>query len=89
MFQSNKEYIDFLIKSGVHTFLKETPNNLLENEELKQKSFKKKDVKALEDISEINELISLIVNQECKLKKTAKKLVLYDGDLQSNLMIRN
>ena len=29
MFQSNKEYIDFLIQSGVHTFLKETPNNLI------------------------------------------------------------
>ena len=43
----------------IHTFLKETPNNLLETEELKEKSFKKKDVKALEDISEINELISL------------------------------
>ncbi len=57
MFQSNKEYIDFLIQSGVHTFLKETPNNLLETKELKEKSFKKKDDKALEDIYEINELI--------------------------------
>ncbi len=84
MFQSNKEYIDFLIQSGVHTFLKETPNNLLETKELKEKSLKKKDVKALE---EIKELISLISNHQSTLKKTAKKLVLYDGDLQSNLMI--
>ena len=45
MFQSNKEYIDFLIQSGVHTFLKETPNNLLETKELKEKSFKKKMLK--------------------------------------------
>ena len=42
MFQSNKEYIDFLIQSGVHTFLKETPNNLLETQELKEKSLIKK-----------------------------------------------
>ena len=42
MFQSNKEYIEFLRKSGVHTFLKETPNNLLETKELKEKSLKKK-----------------------------------------------
>ena len=84
MFQSNKEYIDFLIQSGVHTFLKETPNNLLETKELKEKSLKKKDVKALE---EIKDLISLISNHQSTLKKTAKKLVLYDGDLQSNLMI--
>jgi DNA polymerase len=87
MFQSNKEYIDFLTQSGVHTFLKETPNNLLEIKELKEKSSEKKDVKALEDINEINELISLISNHQSILKKTAKKLVLYDGNLQSNLMI--
>ena len=87
MFQSNKEYIDFLIQSGVHTFLKETPNNLLETGELKEKSLKKKDFKALEEINEINELSFLISNHKSKLKKTAKKLVLYDGNLQSNLMI--
>ena len=87
MFQSNKEYIDFLIQSGVHTFLKETPNNLLETKELKEKSLIKKDIKELGEINEIKELISLISNHQCPLKKTAKKLVLYDGDLQSNLMI--
>ena len=87
MFQSNKEYIDFLIQSGVHTLLKETPNNLLETKELEEKSLKIKGIKRLEDIHEINELISLISNHESKLKTSAKKLVLYDGDLQSNLMI--
>ena len=87
MFQSNKEYIDFLIQSGVHTFLKETPNNLLETKKLEEKSLKTKAIKTLEDIHEINELISLISNHESKLKTSAKKLVLYDGDLQSDLMI--
>ena len=87
MFQSNKEYIDFLIQSGVHTFLKETPNNLLETQELKEKSLIKKDIKELGEINEIKELISLISNHQSILQKTAKKLVLYDGDFQSNLMI--
>ena len=87
MFQSNKEYIDFLTQSGVHTFLKETPNNLLETQELKEKSLIKKDIKELGEINEIKELISLISNHQSTLQKTAKKLVLYDGDLQSNLMI--
>ena len=87
MFQSNKEYIDFLIQSGVHTFLKETPNNLLEIEELVEKTVKKKGIKSLEDINKIDELISLISNHKSGLKKTAKKLVIYDGDLKSNLMI--
>jgi len=59
MFQSNKEYIHFLIQSGVHTFLKETPNNLLEIKELKEKSLKNKGVKVLEDVFNINELISI------------------------------
>ena len=87
MNQSNKEYIRLLIDSGVHTFLKETPNNLLETQELKEKSLIKKDIKELGEINEIKELISLISNHQSTLQKTAKKLVLYDGDLQSNLMI--
>ena len=72
MFQSNKEYIDFLIQSGVHTFLKETPNNLLENQGIKRKIFEKKDVKKLEDIYEINELIINIKSSKY-IKKDRKK----------------
>ena len=45
MFQSNKEYINFLIQSGVHTFLKETPNKLLEKQQNQSKSKEKKDPK--------------------------------------------
>ena len=33
MNQSNKEYIELLIQSGVHTLLKETPNNYLESKD--------------------------------------------------------
>ena len=87
MFQSNKEYSNFLIQSGVHTYLKETPNKLLEIPETKVKLQEKKDFKDLDQINEINELIPLIASHATTLKNTAKKLVLYDGNLKSNLMI--
>ena len=87
MFQSNKEYINFLIQSGVHTFLKETPNKLLENQQNQSKIKEKKDLKKLDEITEIEDLIPLISNHESILKNNAKRMVLYDGNLNSNLMI--
>ena len=54
MFQSNKEYNDFLIQSGVHTFLQETPNKLLETQENQSKSPEKKDVKKFEGNANLN-----------------------------------
>ena len=87
MFQSNKEYINFLLQSGVHTFLKETPNKLLESEKLSENKVEKKVNKKIEDVNEIKELIPLISDHKSSLKNTAKKMVLYDGNLQSNLMI--
>ena len=87
MFQSNKEYNNFLIKSGVHTFLQETPNKFIENLENQSKTEEKKDIKKLDEITEIEDLIPLISNHESILKNNAKKMVLYDGNLNSNLMI--
>lgn len=87
MFQSNKEYNDFLIQSGVHTFLQEKPNKLLETQENQSKSSEKKDVKKFDEITGIDDLIPIITNHESALKNKAKKLVLYNGNLNSNLMI--
>ena len=87
MFQSNKEYNDFLIQSGVHTFLQETPNKLLETQENQSKSPEKKDVKKFDEITGIDDLIPIIINHESALKNKAKKLVLYNGNINSNLMI--
>jgi len=87
MFQSNKEYNDFLIQSGVHTFLQETPNKLLETQENQSKSPEKKDVKKFDEITGIDDLIPIIINHESALKNKAKKLVLYNGNVNSNLMI--
>ena len=87
MFQSNKEYNDFLIQSGVHTFLQETPNKLLETQENQSKSPEKKDVKKFDEVTRIDDLIPIITNHESALKNKAKKLVLYNGNVNSNLMI--
>ena len=87
MFQSNKKYNDFLIQSGVHTFLQETPNKLLETQENQSKSPEKKDVKKFDEITEIDDLLPIITNHESALKNKAKKLVLYNGNVNSNLMI--
>ena len=87
MFQSNKEYKNFLIQSGVHTFLKDTPNKLLENQQNQPKSKEKKDLKKLDEINKIQDLIPLISNHKSALKNNAKKMVLYDGNVNSNLMI--
>ena len=54
MFQSNKEYLNFLIQSGVHTF-QETPNNFLENQ--KKIKMKEKEQKKFDEITKIDELI--------------------------------
>ena len=87
MNQSNKEYIRLLIDSGVHTLLKETPNNFLNLSEKLIKNNISLDSYKLNEIKNINQLISCLSNYECVLKKNANKLVVFDGDISSKLMI--
>ena len=87
MNQSNKEYIRLLIDSGVHTLLKETPNNFLNFSEKLAKNNISLDSYKLNEIKNINQLISCLSNYECVLKKNANKLVVFDGDISSKLMI--
>ena len=86
MNQSNKEYIELLIQSGVHTFLKETPNNLLDSEEKTKENNKNTLSKSLDQITNIKDLVSLISLQNSSLKKNANKLVVFDGDINSKIM---
>ena len=87
MFQSNKEYIKYLKLAGVHTFLKETPNNLIKNKKIYKEINENNKRKSLDQITEIKDLIPLIFNHKSNLKKTANKLVLFDGNTKSKLMI--
>ena len=87
MFQSNKDYLEFLKQSGVHSFLQETPNNLFEDKQKQTLDNTNKEVKSIDEITEIKDLIPLILNHNSPLSKTAKNIVLFDGNLQSKLMI--
>ena len=87
MNQSNKEYINLLVKSGVHTFQNDSPNNFynLPNKAADIKTIKIQ--KNLEKITNISEL-SLNINAfDNPLKQTANKLVVYDGNIKSKIMI--
>jgi len=87
MFRSNKEYLEFLKQSGVHSFLQETPNNHVKNDHNEKNIALNKDKKKLDEITEIYELIPLINNHKNSLKNTAKNLVLFDGNINSKIMI--
>ena len=53
----------------------------------KQRVTENKDLKSLNEITELSDLIPLIINHKSDLQKTAKNLVLFDGDTNSKLMI--
>jgi len=81
---SNKVYLQLLIKSGVHYFQKNQPNiyyNKNNNIEESKINF------SLDFINNIDELINSINSFDSPLKKTAKNLVLFDGNINSDLMI--
>ena len=87
MFQSNKEYLEFLKQSGVHSFLQETPNNLFEEQQKQTQPAEDKDIKSLDKITEIKDLIPLILNHNSPLRKNTKNMALFDGNIKSKLMI--
>ena len=81
MNQTNKEYLDFLVNSGVKYFLKNEPNNFYKIEKNTKKN------PSLFEIKTIEELFIYTQSLENPLKKSSKKTVLYDGSLESDLMI--
>ena len=81
MNQTNKEYLDFLVNSGVKYFLKNEPNNFYKIEKNTKKN------PSLFEIKTIEELFIYTQSLENPLKKSSKKTVLYDGNLESDLMI--
>ena len=87
MFQSNKDYLEFLKQSGVHSFLQETPNNLLDDPQQQTKNAEDKDIKSLDKITEIKDLIPIILNHNSPLRKNSKNMVLFDGNTKSKIMI--
>ena len=87
MFQSNKEYLEFLKQSGVHSFLQETPNNHFEDKQKQTPHAEDKAIKSLDEIMEIKDLTPFILNHNSPLSKTSTNMVLFDGNIKSKLMI--
>ena len=85
MNQSNKKNLDFIINSGVNYFLQDSPRNWFENEKkLEQSDFNKN---TGDKKTQIDEVIKDLKNHNSSLQKTAKNLVVYDGNLNAKVML--
>ncbi len=85
MNQSNKKNLEFIINSGVNYFLQDSPRNWFENEKkLEQSDFNKN---SGDKKTQIDEVIKDLQNHKSSLQKTATKLVVYDGNLNAEVML--
>ena len=85
MNQSNKKNLEFIVNSGVNYFLQDSPRNWFENEKkLEQPSF---DKDTGDKKSKIDTVIEDLKNHKSPLQKTAKNLVVYDGNLNAKVML--
>ena len=85
MNQSNKKNLEFIVNSGVNYFLQDSPRNWFESEkkaELPHSNFDTGDKKSLIEV-----VIKDLKNHQSSLQKTAKNLVVYDGNLNAKVML--
>lgn len=84
MNQSDKKNLEFIKNSGVNYFLQDTPRNWFDKQ---QKAPENSANSVNEDkLLEIRILIDEIKKYQSPLQKTAKKLVVYDGNLDAKVM---
>ena len=84
MNQSNKKNLEFIVNSGVNYFLQDSPRNWFENDkkvELPLANIDTGDKKSLIDV-----IIKDLNNHQSSLKRTAKNLVVYHGNLNAKVM---
>ncbi len=82
MNQSDKKILEFIKSSGINYFLQDSPKKWFDDDsKLSQISEHNIDKK-----TQIQKLIKDIHDHKTGLKKTAKKLVVYDGNLDSKIM---
>tara|TARA_Y100000590_G_scaffold150365_1_gene172753 strand:+ start:160 stop:876 length:717 start_codon:yes stop_codon:yes gene_type:complete len=86
MNQLNKEYLNLLLKSGVHTFQNESPINFFNIHKKNENKREIEQKKGLDKIKNINDLLLTLEAYDNPLKKTANKLVFYDGNIESKIM---
>ena len=88
MNQSNKDYLEFLINSGVNFFQKNEKNNFYDIAKIDSNTIKASFNTSFLDIKSIEELSNYLeYSNEFLLKKNANKTVIFDGNKESDLMI--
>ncbi len=85
MNQSNKKNLEFIINSGVNYFLQDSPRNWFENE--KKSELTDPNINAGDKKKKIDEVIKDLKDHKSNLQKTAKNLVVYDGNLNAKVML--
>ena len=85
MNQSNKKNLEFIVNSGVNYFLQDSPRNWFENK--KKSELPDPNINAGDKKKKIDELIKDLKDHKSNLQKTAKNLVVYDGNLNAKVML--
>ena len=85
MNQSNKKNLEFIVNSGVNYFLQDSPRNWFENE--KKYELPEPNINAGDKKKKIDEVIKDLKDHKSNLQKTAKNLVVYDGNLNAKVML--
>ena len=85
MNQSNKKNLEFIVNSGVNYFLQDSPRNWFENE--KKSELSNPNINTGDKKMKIDDLIKDLKDHKSNLQKTAKNLVVYDGNLNAKVML--
>ena len=83
MNQSDKKNIEFIKNSGVNYFLQDSPRNWFEDNNSTKEEISRNDDNKLYKIQRV---IKNIKEHKSPLKKSAKNLVVYDGNLNSKVI---
>ena len=85
MNQSNKKNLEFIVNSGVNYFLQDSPRNWFENEKKSELSNPNRNTG--DKKMKIDDVIKDLKDHKSNLQKTAKNLVVYDGNLNAKVML--
>jgi len=85
MNQSNKKNLEFIVNSGVNYFLQDSPRNWFENE--KKSELSNPNINTGDKKMKIDYVIKGLKDHKSNLQKTAKNLVVYDGNLNAKVML--
>ena len=79
-----KKNIEFIKNSGINYFLQDSPRNWFESPVKKAKT--QNNIQQNNKLEQLDEIIASLKNHETILKKSAKNLVVFDGNLDAKVM---